>query len=240
MGTLYIVGTPIGNLDDITVRAIKTLFSVDYIACEDTRVTGQLLSSLELRMKNSDFIIKGIELKKPKLISFYDEIEAVKTPEIISLLIDGKNVALVSDSGMPLISDPGYKLVQECIKRDINYTVVPGASSLLSALILSGLPANNFMFLGYMPDTENKKLGVLNQLKKGNTGRKQSISVIFFETPHRLRATLETIREEMGEIDIVIVREMTKVHEEVWRGKISESILQFTTPKGEFVLLFRL
>ncbi len=233
------MATPIGNLDDITVRAIKTLFSVNYIACEDTRVTGQLLSSLELRMKNSVLIIKGIEINKPKLISFYDEIETVKTPEIISLLKDGKNVALVSDSGMPLMSDPGYKLVQECIKRNIKYTVVPGASSILSALILSGLPANNFMFLGYMPETENKKRNILGQLKNENRGRKQPITAIFLETPHRLKETLETIREEMGDIDIVIVREMTKVHEEAWRGKISESLRQFTIPKGEFVLLFR-
>lgn len=220
MGTLYIVATPIGNLEDITVRAVKTLAKVDYIACEDTRRTGQLLNNLEFRVQNSEF-------KKPKLISFYDEVEEIKTPEIINFLEEGNDVALVSDAGTPLISDPGYKLVRECIKRGIKIVSIPGPSSIISALVVSGLPINKFTFLGYIPVKRNKRIEFLKNIKG---------TVVLFETANRLNESLEDIKNIFGDIEIVIARELTKIHEEVWRGKISEALKREF--KGEIVLLF--
>jgi len=165
MGTLYIVATPIGNLDDITIRALRALFTVDYIASEDTRRTGQLVKSYEDKIKNQEFVIHGLDLGKTRrYISFYDEIEAKRIPEIIGLLDNGRDVALVSDSGTPLISDPGFKLVSECIKRNIKVISIPGPSSILCALTLSGLPTDQFLFLGYLPPRKNKRHKVLASL----------------------------------------------------------------------------
>lgn len=209
--SLFIVSTPIGNLEDITLRAIKILKSVDTILCEDTRRTGLLLQHLHI--------------KKP-LIAYYDEIEDRKIPEIIELL-QHNSIALVSDAGTPLISDPGFKLVRECIKRGIKVESIPGPSAVLAALTSSGLPTDRFMFLGFF----NKKSIPLVQ---------KNITSIFYCAPHKLLRDLEHLKMQFGDIEIVICRELTKVHEEVWRGLVSQALTHFADPKGEFVLLFRL
>lgn len=262
MGTLYIVATPIGNLEDITIRALKMLFSVDVIACEDTRRTGQLLTQLKNRylvMLNSLASLsrsgfqhlqnKATETlnhvqgdKKPELISFYDEIEESKTYEIIDLIKQDKNVALVSDAGTPLIADPGYKLVRACIKEGIKIISIPGPSSIITALTLSGLPTNNFHFLGYLPTKRNKRISLLKLYSPDSRPRIPLIisTIIAFESPHRISETLSDMKEVFGDIDIVIARELTKIHEEIMRGKISEIEKKTLQIKGELVLLFQL
>lgn len=237
MGKLYIVATPIGNLEDITIRAIKTLFSVSVIACEDTRKTGNLIQNYELRIKNHELIIKDLELRKPKLISYYDEIEFKRIPQIINLLQEGQSVALVSDSGTPLISDPGYKLIKECLRLGIEIESIPGPTSIISALVTSGLPINQFLFLGYLPSTSNKRKKLFEELiifREKLVGIKPSI--VFLESPHRIKESLNNLMEVFGDIDVVIARELTKVHEEIWRGKISEA--EKKEFKGEIVFLF--
>lgn len=249
MGILYIVATPIGNLEDITIRAIKTLFNVDYIACEDTRVTSLLLT--QLQQKYTSILYSNVV--KPKLIPYYDEIEFKKAPEIIELLQNDKNVALVSDSGTPLISDPGFKLVQECIKRNIKTVSIPGSTSLITALTSAGLPTNQFLFLGYLPPKASKRVKLfetLKDLKHLGGGRLErsgshdspdgggiriTPTIIFFETPHRIKESLQDLKEVFGDIEIVICRELTKIHEEVWRGKISEAFSNDF--RGELVVL---
>lgn len=239
MKTLYIVATPIGNMEDITLRAVRILFAVDHIICEDTRRTGQLIKNLELSIRNKELSIKNININNiPKLISYYDEIEEKRTPEIIHLLEQGNDIALVSDSGTPLISDPGYKLVREAVKRNIKVVSIPGPSSVLTALVSSGLPPDQFLFLGYLPPKETKRNKLLKELKLLIQFPIIHPTIIFFETPHRLVKSLKDILEVYGDIDIVICRELTKIHEEVWKGKISKAITDFQNPKGEFVLLF--
>lgn len=226
MGTLYIVATPIGNLDDITFRAIKTLQTVDAIACEDTRKTSVLLNKiLPIR---------------PRLISYYEQNELQRIPEIINALKNGINIALVSDAGTPTISDPGFKLVREAIKEGIKVESIPGPSSVISALVASGLPTDKFLFLGYPP----RKPGHRKKFFQSITTALHSVkaTVILFEAPHKLIRTLQEMKEVFGDIDIVICRELTKIHEEIQRSKISFSIDHFSkiTPKGEFIILFNL
>jgi 16S rRNA (cytidine1402-2'-O)-methyltransferase len=216
MGNLYIVSTPIGNLDDITLRAIKILSSVDSILCEDTRHTGLLLQKLNI---------------SAKLVPYYDEIEDKKIPEIIELLEEGKNIALVSDAGTPLISDPGFRLVRECVKRGIKVESIPGPSAVLAALTSSGLPPDKFIFLGYPPEKQSARLALFKKLSLG-------ITTIFYCAPHKLATTLDDMKSALGDIDIVIARELTKVHEELWHGNISAAQEHFISPQGEFVLLF--
>lgn len=237
MGILYIVATPIGNLEDITIRAIKILFSADYIACEDTRKTGQLLKNLKDKYS---MMIRIIEPKEPHLISYYDEIEFKRVPEIIELLQNDKNVALVSDSGTPLISDPGFKLVRECIKRGIRVVPIPGATSLISALVTSGLPTNQFLFLGFLPSSQAKRKKSLINLFQCFESLEQKPTVVFFEAPHRLQETLTDLKEVFGDIEIVIARELTKIYEEVWRGIISDAQKTINILKGEVVLLINI
>lgn len=238
MGTLYIVSTPIGNIDDITIRAIKTIFLVDYIVCEDTRRTGQLISMYESKLRKKELVIQDLNLfKKPKCISFYDEVEEVKVPEIVRLLEEGNSIALISDAGTPLLSDPGYKLVLRCIHKEIPIIPVPGASSILTALVLSGLPVNNVLFTGFLPQKKSKRISFLKQFVHAVPG-KFNTTILSFESPHRLYNTLTDIQTILGDIDIVIARELTKIHEEVLRGKISILIPKLDTLKGELVLLF--
>lgn len=224
MGNLYIVATPIGNLQDITLRAIDILKTVDVIACEDTRKTGILLSK-----------ILPTEIRKPRLASYYEQNELQRIPEVIGALKDGLNIALVSDAGTPTISDPGFKLVRECIKEGIKVESIPGASSVITALTLSGLPTDKFLFVGYPP----KKPGHRETFFQKLTKLPIKTTIIFFEGPHHLLRTLEGIRKAFGDVDIVVCRELTKVFEETRREKISESISHFekTEPKGEFVIL---
>ena len=239
MANLYIVATPIGNLKDITLRALEILFSVDYIACEDTRRTGQLLE--QYRIKYTAILgVKPLKqiVQKPKFISYYDEVEYKKIPEIIRLLTEGNNVALVSDSGTPLISDPGFKLVQECFKRGIKIVSLPGPTAVISALVSSGLPTNNFWFLGYLPSKSVQRRKLLSNLLNSFKFIKNTPTLIFFEAPHRMSESLNDIGEVFGDIEIVVAKELTKVHEEVWRGKVSQAQKEFIKPQGEIVILF--
>ena len=219
---LYLVSTPIGNLKDITLRAIDVLSSVEIIACEDTRKTGLLLQKLEIKTK-------------PQLLSYYEENEQGRIPQIIGFLKQNKSVALVSNAGTPTISDPGYKLVRECLNQGIMIESIPGPSSILTALTLSGLPTDKFLFLGFLPKKEGKRKTILESLPKKTT-------IIFFESPFRLTKTLKELKEIFGDINVVICRELTKIFEEIRREKISNSIDHFeqARPKGEFTILFRL
>ncbi len=227
MGNLYIVATPIGNLQDITLRAIKILQTVDAIACEDTRKTGVLLAR-----------ILPIGAIKQKLISYYEQNELQRIPEIINALKNGLSVALVSDAGTPTISDPGFKLVRECIKEGIKVESIPGPSSVITSLTVSGLPTDKFLFVGYPP----KKPGHRKTLFENLTRLPIKTTVILFEGPHHLIRTLTGIMEVFGDINIAICRELTKIHEEIRREKISQSLEHFekTSPKGEFVILLNI
>jgi len=216
MGNLYLVSTPIGNLDDITIRAIKILSSVDLVLCEDTRHTGLLLQKLNIQTK---------------LLSYYDEIEDKRIPEIIEMLGQNKNIALVSDSGTPLVSDPGFRLVRECMKRGIKVESIPGPSAVLAALTSSGLPPDKFIFLGYPPEKQSARLECFKKLSP-------NITTIFYCAPHKLASTINDLQSVLGDIEIVITRELTKVHEEVWRGSIEQCLEHFQNPRGELVILF--
>lgn len=221
-GKLYIVSTPIGNLEDITLRAIKTLKSVDLIVAEDTRRTGILL--------------KHFGIEKPQL-SYFEFNEEKRIPQVIEKLKAGQNITLVSDAGTPLISDPGFKLVRESIAAKIEIEAVPGASAVLTALVISGLPTDKFLFLGYLPKTQGKTEKILNNLKKILVIQK--MTVILFESPHRLLKTLENIKEVFGDLEIVIARELTKIYQEIRKERVSESIAHFQKgAKGEFTILF--
>ena len=218
MGTLYIVATPIGNLEDITLRAIKILSSADIVLCEDTRHTGLLFQKLHINTK---------------LMAYYDQIEDKIIPEIIELLEEGKNIALVSDAGTPLVSDPGFRLVRECVKRGIKVESIPGASAILAALTSSGLPPDKFVFLGYPPEKEAVRLKLFQKIPAF-----AGMTCIFYCAPHKLQTTINDLRSILGDIDIVIARKLTKIYEEFWRGKISEAKTHFTNPQGEIVILF--
>lgn len=231
MGTLYIVATPIGNLGDLTLRAIDVLQSVSVIACEDTRRTGILLKHIR-----DTYPKAGGE--KPQLISYFEQNEFRRTPEIIDLLKNGQDIALVSDAGTPLVSDPGYRLVTACVEQGIPMKALPGASSVLTALSISGLPSDKFLFLGYPPH----KSGHRQKLYASIKAQTISSTTILLEAPHKMIKTLEEMMEVFGDIQIVIGRELTKIYEEVRREKISESLTHFkkVTPKGEFIILFHL
>ena len=218
MGKLYIVSTPIGNLQDITVRAVKILSSVDLVLCEDTRHTGLLLQKLNI---------------SAKLVPYYDEIEDKRIPEVIDWLENGKNIALVSDSGTPLISDPGFRLVRECVKRGIKVESIPGPSAALAALTSSGLPPDKFIFLGYPPEKQSARLELFKKLSP-------NITTIFYCAPHKLATTLTDMKTVLGDLEIVVCRELTKIHEEIWRGRLTNAISHFKAPKGEFVVLFNI
>ncbi len=233
MGILSVVATPIGNLDDITVRAIKTLFAADSILCEDTRKTGLLIEQLTKRY--GEQFDASVE-HKPKLISYYDEIEQKMLPEIIDRLLSGDDIALVSDAGTPLISDPGFRLVRECVKRGIRVESVPGASAILTALTSSGLPTDKFFFLGYPPEKQSARLKLFSTIKDINAAL--SSSYLFYCAPHKLVHTLEDLETALPDIELVIARELTKVHEEVWKGTPKDARGHFTDPKGEFVIVF--
>ncbi len=231
MGNLFIVATPIGNLQDITLRALETLKSADVIACEDTRQTSILLRHF--------FKDNPKELTE-KLFSYYEEVEVHKIPQIINLLLNGKNVALVSDAGTPTISDPGFKLVREALENNIKVISIPGATSLISALVSSGLPTDKFIFLGFLPQKPGHRLKALSDLKESL--KIVNSTVIFFESPYKLKKSLENIKEVFGNIEIVVARELTKIHEEIRKEKVDFFLAKYnlSNPKGEIVVLFNL
>lgn len=217
-GVLFVVATPIGNLEDITLRALRVLSEVDIIACEDTRVTIKLLNKYGLRKK---------------LISYYQPKEASRVPRIISYLREGKKVALVSDSGTPGISDPGYRLLQAAIAENIKVVPVPGPSALTAALSAAGLPLNRVLFLGF-PTAKKERLRRLVSSLAEEEG-----TIVFYLPGRRLMGFLELIAEVLGNRQVVIARELTKVHEEFIRGRVEEVIrmIQGKQILGEITML---
>ena len=216
---LYIIPTPIGNLKDITLRALEVLAEVDGIICEDTRRTGILLNHYQIY--------------KP-LIILNDYNEAKTIDSIGERLKSGQNLALVSDAGTPLISDPGYKLVRECINQGIAVDSLPGPSSVITALTLSGLPPDRFLFVGYPPEKSGKRIKWLEDLKKVDS------TVVMFVSPHKILRTLEDMKEVLGDIEIVLAHELTKIHQSVESKKISDWLQSLKSPKGEYIMLFNL
>ena len=229
-GTLYVVATPIGNLKDITFRAIEILESVDYIGSEDTRKTSILINHF----------FKGREKEmQNKLFSYYDQVELQKIPYLVAQLKEGKNIAIVSDAGTPAVSDPGFKFIRECVKEGINVVSIPGASSILPALTSSGLPTDKFLFLGFLPQKPGHRIKFLEN-KKENLKTINS-TVIIFESPYKIKRSLVDMQSVFGDIEIVIARELTKLHEEVIKDTISNVLDHYKKGiKGEIVILFNL
>ena len=215
-GILYLVATPIGNLEDITLRAIKVLKEVDLIAAEDTRQTLKLLNHLEI--------------SKP-LISYHRHNEEVKTDLLIKKLEDGENIAIVTDAGTPAISDPGEEIVKEAVKNDIKVIPIPGACALINALIASGLDTKEFSFYAFLPLNKKLRKEKLEEIK--NDGK----TAIIYEAPHRLISTLNEIKELFGNRNIVVAKELTKIHETFIRGKIEDVLEKIENPKGEYIIV---
>ena len=218
MGTLYVVGTPIGNLGDFSPRAVETLEKVDFIAAEDTRVTVKLLNHF------------GI--KKPMVI--YQKFNEYEQGDIIvSRLQSGESCAIVTDAGMPCISDPGETLVKLCIKADVKVEVVPGPSAVVSALAVSGLSVSRWTFEGFLSVKRTSRMEHLMEL------RHERRTMVFYEAPHKLLSTLKDMNSVFGDRNIVVVKELTKIHETSWRGTLSEAVKYHTEnpPKGEYVLV---
>jgi 16S rRNA (cytidine1402-2'-O)-methyltransferase len=217
-GVIYIVSTPIGNLEDITLRALKILKYVDLIAAEDTRRTRKLLSRFDIHTP---------------LVSYFEHNELKRLDKLLSHVKRGKDIALVSDAGTPGISDPGYRLIQEAIEREIPVIPIPGPSAAIAALSIAGLPTDSFAFVGFLPKKGGKRRKLLDKLADSMW------TSILYESPHRLVETLEDLREACGDRQIVVTRELTKAFEEVIRGTISEviDILKGKRIKGEITLV---
>lgn len=218
-GTLYLVGTPIGNLGDMTERARETLAHASVVAAEDTRRTGRLLEHLGTRAR---------------LVSFFEGNERRRTPELLEMLRRGEDVAVVSDAGMPGLSDPGYRLVRACVEEGIDVRVVPGPSAAVSALVVSGLPTDRFAFEGFLPRRAAERRARLASLAS------ESRTIVLFESPRRVTATLEEVERTLGDRRVAVVRELTKLHEEVIRGRASEVLAQVRARgelKGELVVV---
>lgn len=218
-GKLYLVATPIGNLEDMTFRAIRTLREADVIAAEDTRQTRKLLTHYEITPN--------------KLFSYHEHNKAASGPELVRLMMEGKNLALVSDAGLPAISDPGSDLVKLALQEGIAVVPIPGANAALSALIVSGLPTEKFQFIGFLP-RENKEREKLLQSLWNEEG-----TIMMYESPHRVVKTLESLGEVWGDREVVLARELTKRYEELVRGTISECLmhLQEYPPLGEYCIV---
>ena len=218
-GTLYIVATPIGNLEDMTFRAVRILQAVDMIAAEDTRHTGRLLQHFQVRTPQ---------------ISYHEHNSHSRVPELLEHLQYGKAIALVSDAGMPGISDPGYELIKACIDDGITVVPIPGASAVITALSAAGLPTDRFIFDGFLPAKSQQRRQYLESLQG------ESRTLVFYESPHRLRDTLADLGEVLGsDRQLVIARELTKLYEEFWRGTVGDAIADYTQrePQGEYTLL---
>lgn len=215
-GTLYLVATPIGNLDDITLRAIKVLQDVDIIAAEDTRHSLKLLNHLNI---------------SKQLISYHRHNEEMKSDILIDSLIAGKNIALISDAGTPVISDPGEEIVKLAIENNIKIVPIPGACALISALIASGLGTSEFTFIGFLPlNKKNRKEKLEKIMESTNT-------IILYEAPHKLLSTLQDLSNFLGSRKLVLARELTKIHEEFIFGTCEELLNRLENPKGEFVII---
>jgi len=213
---LYIVATPIGNMKDITLRAIDTFESIDILLCEDTRRTGLLLKELKI-------------INKPKLFSFYDEVERQKIPQIVEMLKKGLDVGLVTDAGTPLLSDPGWLLVKKCQELGLKYTSIPGPCALINALLLAGLPMGRFSYLGFLPKKDGERKKILEKYKEVEGAK------VVYESPLRTEKLVGEIKEIYGEkVEIRIIREMTKKFEEIksdWDGELrGEVVIVFYSP----------
>ena len=217
-GTLYIVATPIGNLEDITLRALRILREVDLVACEDTRQTAKLLSHYQI--------------DKP-VTSYHEHNEAEKAPALLEKLLAGQNLALASDAGTPCISDPGYRIVSAALQHQIAVIPVPGPCSFIAALSASGRPTDAFTYLGFLPSQKNARQKLLTSV--GGEPR----TLIFFESPHRLLDSLQEIQAILGDRQITVARELTKIYEEIFSGSISEAFAYFSGKpvRGEIVLI---
>jgi 16S rRNA (cytidine1402-2'-O)-methyltransferase len=217
VGILYVVGTPIGNLEDISLRALRILSEVDLIAAEDTRKTRKLLTHFKI---------------ETPLTSYHQHSKLTKLEELFSTL-QYKDVALVSEAGMPGLSDPGYELIKAAIARGIPVVPVPGPSALITALVVSGLPTDSFLYLGFLPRRQKERRQLLASL----AGERRTL--VAFEAPHRLFASLADLKDVLGDRRIALARELTKVHEEVWRGSVSQALAHFeeNPPRGEFTLV---
>ena len=212
---LYVIGTPIGNLEDVSLRALRVLREVALIAAEDTRKTRRLLAKYDI---------------KARLTSYHEHNKLSKLPGLIERL-QKEDIALVSDAGMPVLSDPGYELVQAAIENEIQVVPVPGPSAVITALVVSGLPADNFLYLGFLPRKKGERRRMLESLSK------EARTMVFFEAPHRLRSTLGDLSELFGERRLAICRELTKAYEEVFRGTAAEALERSQDPRGEFTLV---
>lgn len=219
-GTLHIVATPIGNLEDITLRALRILKEASAIAAEDTRVTRKLLSHFDIHTP---------------MIAYHQHSMAGRAEELLAMLKDGKNVALVSDAGTPGISDPGHELIALCIMEGIKVESIPGATAIITALVVSGLPTSHFTFDGFPPRKDSERHAFFKSLKN------EDRTICLYESPLRLVKTLQVMADELGDRPIAIVREATKMFEEVFRGRISEAMEYYTAkkPRGEIVIVIR-
>lgn len=217
-GTLYLVATPIGNLQDISERALQTLREVDLIACEDTRHTGKLLKHFDI---------------KSKLVSYHEHNETTRAEELAELLKKGKQIAVVSDAGTPGIADPSFRIVNKAHSVGAKVVAIPGAAAFVSALVVSGLPTDSFFFGGFLPSKKNERRKRLEET------RAIPATLIFYETPHRLGKSLADCAEILGNRETAIVRELTKLHEEIIKGKLNDLAERFLneTVKGEIVLV---
>ena len=214
--TLFLVATPIGNLEDISLRALRVLREADLIAAEDTRRTAKLLAHYDIHTKTT---------------SFYEQVEREKTPRLLEHLASGRSIALVSDAGTPGVSDPGYRLARAAIAGGFRVEAVPGASAVLAALVPSGLPTAAFSFIGFPPPKAQARERWLRDL----AARRETL--VFFEAPHRIRETLKAALEVLGDRQISVGRELTKMHEEIVRGKISEVLARPMQSRGEFTVV---
>ncbi len=214
--TLFLVATPIGNLEDVSLRALRVLREVSLVAAEDTRRTAKLLSHFDIHTPTT---------------SFYDQVEHEKTPRLISRLAAGESLALVSDAGTPGISDPGYRLARAAIEAGFRVEAIPGASAVLTALVSSGLPTSTFSFVGFPPPRAQARERWLAEI----CSRRET--VVFFEAPHRVRATLDAILRVGGDRPVAVGRELTKVHEELLRGTVTSVLGQLTEERGEFTIV---
>ncbi len=217
MGTLYIVGTPIGNLEDLSLRAARILGEVGLVAAEDTRVARRLLSHLGIRVHS---------------ISYHQHNWRTRIPQIIKSLEDG-DVALVSDAGMPVVSDPGSELVCQAALAGFQVEVVPGPSAITAALAVSGFSGDAFTFLGFLPPRRRDRRQGLKTVSK------LPMTLVLFEAPHRVKALLADVLEELGDREISLCRELTKLHEEVFRGNVSQAIAHSQEPRGEYVVIIQ-
>lgn len=219
-GTLYVCGTPIGNMEDVTLRVLRTLKQVDLIAAEDTRQSVKLLNFYDI---------------KTPLTSYHEHNKEVKGPKLAAMLKEGKSIAIVTDAGMPGISDPGEDLIAICHREGIPVTIVPGATAVITALVLSGLPARSYIFEGFLPTNKKQRKQVVERLVN------ETRTAVLYEAPHHLKATLKELAESLGEREAVAVRELTKRHETMNRGTLKELAAYFeeNEPKGEFVLVIK-